>query len=71
MGKWHCKNWYIKRFSKTMFGVYIIFLNDSYDFKNGDVLFKPTKASKQQFRPTFEMAISYFLGSKRFLLLRR
>ena len=40
------------------------FLNDSYDFKNGDVLFKPTKASKQQFRPTFEMAISYFLGGK-------
>ena len=38
------------------------FLNEMYDFKNNNVLFKPTKASAQQFRPTFEMALSYFLG---------
>jgi len=38
------------------------FLNEMYDFKNTNVLFKPTKASAQQFRPTFEMALSYFLG---------
>jgi hypothetical protein len=38
------------------------FLNDMYDFKNGEILFKPTKASKEQFRSKFEMALSYFLG---------
>jgi len=38
------------------------FLNEMYDFKNNDVLFKPTKASVKQFRPTFKMALSYFLG---------
>ena len=37
------------------------FLDKIYDFDN-QVLFKPTKASAQQFRPTFEMALSYFLG---------
>ena len=41
------------------------FLYRMYDFNNSkEILFKPTKASKQQFRPTFEMAISYFLGGK-------
>ena len=38
------------------------FLNEMYDFENHDVLFKPTKASVEQFRPTFKMALSYFLG---------
>ena len=38
------------------------FLNSLYDFENNDVLFKPTKAAEQQFRPNFEMALSYFLG---------
>ena len=38
------------------------FLNDMYDFKNGEILFKPTKASKEQFRSKFQMALSYFLG---------
>ena len=38
------------------------FLNSLYDFKNNDVLFKPTKASEEQFRPNFQMALSYFLG---------
>ena len=40
------------------------FLNSIYDFKNNDVLFKPTKANKEQFRPKIEMALSYFLGGK-------
>ena len=38
------------------------FLNCLYDFENNDVLFKPTKASEEQFRPNFQMALSYFLG---------
>ena len=40
------------------------FLNEIYDFKNNDndLLFKPTKASVKQFRPTLKMALSYFLG---------
>ena len=38
------------------------FLNNIYDFKNSDVLFKPSKANKEQFRPKIEMALSYFLG---------
>ena len=38
------------------------FLNTLYDFENNDVLFKPTKAADQQFRPNFQMALSYFLG---------
>ena len=40
------------------------FINSLYDFKNSEVLFKPTKASKEQFRPKVEMALSYFLGGK-------
>ncbi len=54
----------LKDSPKMCFDYTTSFLNDSYDFKNGDVLFKPTKARKQQFRPTLEMAISYFLGGK-------
>ena len=44
--------------------VYLVneFLDDLYFFKQGTVLFKPTKASVEQFRPTFKMALSYFLG---------
>ncbi len=38
------------------------FLNSLYDFKNNDILFKPTMASEEQFRPNFQMALSYFLG---------
>ena len=38
------------------------FLNSLYDFENNDVLFKPTKAAQEQFRPNFQMALSYFLG---------
>ena len=40
------------------------FINSLYDFKNSEVLFKPTKASKEQFRPKIEMALSYFIGGK-------
>ena len=40
------------------------FLNTMYDFKNGKVLFKPTKASKEQFRTEFDMAFSYFIGGE-------
>ena len=39
-----------------------LFLNSLYDFENNDVLFKPTKAADEQFRPNFQMALSYFLG---------
>ena len=38
------------------------FLKTLYDFENSDVLFKPTKAAEEQFRPNFQMALSYFLG---------
>ena len=40
------------------------FLNNMYDFKNSEILFKPTKVTKEQFRPKFDMALSYFLGGK-------
>jgi len=35
-----------------------------YAYGKGNVLFKPTKASEHQFRPTPEGAMSYFVGSK-------
>ena len=47
-----------------MFRQVKFFINSIYDFKNSDVLFKPTKANKEQFRPKIEMALSYFLGGK-------
>ena len=39
------------------------FINELYDFKNGNVQFKPTKASINQFRNDFESALSYFIGN--------
>ena len=39
------------------------FINSLYDFKNGNVQFKPTKASEFQFRNDFDSALSYFIGS--------
>ena len=39
------------------------FINKHYDFDFGDVLFKPTKASKKQFRNNNKSALSYFIGS--------
>ena len=38
------------------------FLDDLYCFKQGKVLFKPTKASHKQFRNKKEEFISYFIG---------
>merc|ERR1711972_197262 len=35
-----------------------------YAYGKGNVLFKPTKASEHQFRPTPEDAMSYFVGSR-------
>ena len=37
-------------------------LNELYAFDLGDVLFKPTKAEKKQFRLKIEEAKSYFIG---------
>ena len=38
------------------------FLDKLYNFKNGDVLFKPTFASESQFRLNKISALSYFIG---------
>lgn len=38
------------------------FVSSHYDFDQKEVLFKPTKAAAIQFRPTFESAVSYFIG---------
>ena len=40
------------------------FLEEIYDFENNQLLFKPTKASKTQFRNTREMALSYFIAGE-------
>ena len=40
------------------------FLEEMYDFENNQLLFKPTKASKTQFRNTKEMALSYFIAGE-------
>ena len=37
-------------------------LDTLYAFETGTVLFKPTKAADDQFRPTREAALSYFVG---------
>lgn len=36
-------------------------INTLYDYQQGDVLFKPTKAKLDQFRETFDEAHSYFV----------
>ncbi len=36
-----------------------------YDYAEGQVLFKPTLASVEQFRPTFEGALSYFVADNK------
>lgn len=38
------------------------FINKHYGYKEGIVLFKPTLASIEQFRDTFEKALSYFIS---------
>ena len=35
-----------------------------YAYDIGKVLFKPTLAAQEQFRPTFETALSYFVASE-------
>ena len=37
-------------------------IKDLYAYEQGDVLFKPTLASTDQFRGTFDEALSYFVG---------
>ena len=41
----------------------IDFINKMYDYENGIVQFKPTKASDFQFRRDVKAALSYFIGS--------
>tara|TARA_A100000164_G_scaffold125362_1_gene111247 strand:+ start:393 stop:920 length:528 start_codon:yes stop_codon:yes gene_type:complete len=38
-------------------------INRLYGYREGPVLFKPTLASYEQFRPTFDDALSYFVAS--------
>ena len=38
------------------------FIDSLYHFKNGKILFKPTKASNKQFRSNKSELISYFIG---------
>ena len=40
-----------------------LMIDSLYGFDNGEVLFKPTKASEKQFRNDFESALSYFIGN--------
>ena len=40
----------------------IDFINKMYDYENGIVQFKPTKASDFQFRGDVKAALSYFIG---------
>ena len=39
------------------------FISKMYDYENGIVQFKPTKASEAQFRGDVKAALSYFIGS--------
>jgi len=39
-------------------------LKDLYAYDQGKVLFKPTLASDDQFRETYDQALSYFVGGK-------
>ena len=41
----------------------IDFINKMYDYENGIVQFKPTKAADAQFRGDIKAALSYFIGS--------
>lgn len=38
------------------------FVKEMYNYDEGIVLFKPTKAREKQFRLSFEEALSYFIG---------
>ena len=41
----------------------VAFISKMYDYENGIVQFKPTKASDAQFRGDVKSALSYFIGS--------
>ena len=41
----------------------VAFISKMYDYENGIVQFKPTKASDAQFRGDLKSALSYFIGS--------
>merc|ERR1719321_1389088 len=38
-------------------------INNLYNYADSTVLFKPTLAAEEQFRPTFDKALSYFVAS--------
>merc|ERR1719440_477443 len=38
-------------------------INNLYNYGDSTVLFKPTLAAEEQFRPTFDKALSYFVAS--------
>ncbi|MFD2592613.1 phosphoribosyl-AMP cyclohydrolase [Aquimarina hainanensis] len=40
-------------------------INEFYNYKEGEVLFKPTLVSAKQFRKNFEGALSYFIGGNK------
>merc|ERR1719421_2709386 len=40
-------------------------INTLYGYQISPVLFKPTLAAQEQFRPTFEKALSYFVASNK------
>ena len=40
-------------------------INQLYAYEQGPVLFKPTKAAKEQFRPDFAQALSYFVATNK------
>ena len=40
-------------------------INTLYGYQTGPVLFKPTLAVQEQFRPTFDAALSYFVASNK------
>ena len=40
-------------------------INTLYGYQTGPVLFKPTLAAQEQFRPTFDAALSYFVASNK------
>ena len=47
---------------KDYIGLTNIFIEKLYSFKNGKVLFKPTKAGNKQFRKNKNEFVSYFIG---------
>ncbi|WP_299617431.1 hypothetical protein [uncultured Tenacibaculum sp.] len=40
------------------------FIDERYAYQNGTVVFKPTKCAIEQFRPTKEEAVSYFIAGE-------